>query len=253
MHAPPMTTSAPTHMAGLPRPGAGRDRRRDLPVDGALPPELTGRYLRNGPNPLPGEPSRTGSSGTAWCTAYGCATGAPSGTATAGCARQALRGESLIKPDGTSTAPVGVANTHVIAHAGRIMRWSRAASRTSSTPELATVGPCDFDGRLTTAMTAHPKTDPRDRRAALLRLRVRAAVPHLPPALARRASSSRAREIAVPGADDDARLRHHRPARRLPRPADDVLPGAAPRGMPYGWDDAYGARIGVMPLTGRAR
>src|SRR5205807_438518 len=30
----------------------------DLPVEGALPPELQGRYLRNGPNPPPGrEPS----------------------------------------------------------------------------------------------------------------------------------------------------------------------------------------------------
>jgi carotenoid cleavage dioxygenase len=28
------------------------------------------------------------------------------------------------------------------------------------TRELATVGPCDFGGRLTTAMAAHPKEDP---------------------------------------------------------------------------------------------
>ena len=27
----------------------------DLPVAGLLPPELCGRYFRNGPNPLPGE------------------------------------------------------------------------------------------------------------------------------------------------------------------------------------------------------
>ena len=29
------------------------------------------------------------------------------------------------------------------------------------TPDLDTVGPMDFDGKLTTAFTAHPKTDPR--------------------------------------------------------------------------------------------
>ncbi|HEY1378960.1 MAG TPA: carotenoid oxygenase family protein, partial [Gemmataceae bacterium] len=28
----------------------------DLPVTGALPPQLTGLYLRNGPNPRPGSP-----------------------------------------------------------------------------------------------------------------------------------------------------------------------------------------------------
>ena len=63
----------------------------DLPVDGALPPELTGRYLRNGPNPLPGEPSRH------WFTGHGMVHGVrlrqagPSGTATAGCARRRWR------------------------------------------------------------------------------------------------------------------------------------------------------------------
>jgi len=52
-----MTTSAPIHMAGHLAPVPDEIDAVDLPVDGALPPELTGRYLRNGPNPLPGEPS----------------------------------------------------------------------------------------------------------------------------------------------------------------------------------------------------
>jgi len=38
-----------------PRPGPDEIDAVDLPVDGVLPSELTGRYLRNGPNPLPGE------------------------------------------------------------------------------------------------------------------------------------------------------------------------------------------------------
>ena len=48
----------PLHMAGHLAPVPDEIDAVDLPVDGALPPELTGRYLRNGPNPLPGEPSR---------------------------------------------------------------------------------------------------------------------------------------------------------------------------------------------------
>ena len=60
-----MTTSAATHMAGYLAPVPDEIDAVDLPVDGALPPELTGRYLRNGPNPLPGEPSRH------WFTGHG--------------------------------------------------------------------------------------------------------------------------------------------------------------------------------------
>ena len=95
------------------------------------------------------------------------------------------------------------------------------------TPELDTVGPCDFDGRLTTAMTAHPKTDPVTGELHFF------GYGFAPPFLtyhrlsARRASSSRAPRSTVPGADDDARLRDHRPARRVPRPADDVLARSA--------------------------
>src|SRR6476620_8444295 len=53
VHASPMTTSAATHMSGYLAPVPDEIDALDLPVDGALPPELTGRYLRNGPNPLP--------------------------------------------------------------------------------------------------------------------------------------------------------------------------------------------------------
>ena len=56
-----VTTPAPTPIGRRPELG-GRFApvpdeidAVDLPVEGTLPPELTGRYLRNGPNRLPGE------------------------------------------------------------------------------------------------------------------------------------------------------------------------------------------------------
>ena len=63
----------------------------DLPVEGTIPLELEGRFLRNGPNPL--GPCRTwrrttGSRATGWSTGCACATVAPSGTELAGCARR---------------------------------------------------------------------------------------------------------------------------------------------------------------------
>ena len=71
----------------------------------------------------------------------------------------------------------------MIAHAGRIMALVESSFPHVLTPELATVGPCDFDGRLTTAMTAHPKTDPVTGELHFFGYGVRAAVPDLPPAL----------------------------------------------------------------------
>ena len=52
------------------------------------------------------------------------------------------------------------ANTHVLAHAGRIWALEEGHLPYELTPELDTVGCDDFGGRLTTAFTAHPKLCP---------------------------------------------------------------------------------------------
>src|SRR5690242_13915698 len=125
----------------------------DLPVEGALPPELTGRYVRNGPNRLPGEePGHL-------FTAHGMLHGVRLREGRAEWYRnrwvrtRALEGASMIGPDGTVDRSVGGANTHVVAHAGRIMALVDSSLPHVLTPEHATVGPCDFDRRLTAAMT----------------------------------------------------------------------------------------------------
>src|SRR4029079_485773 len=247
VHASPMTTSAATHMAGHLAPVPDEIDAVDLPADGALPPELTGRYLRNGPNPLPGEPSRH------WFVGHGMVHGIRLRDGRAEryrnrCVRtRGLRGEWMIKPDGTVARSVGVANTHVIAHAGRIMALVESSFPHVLTPELATVGPCDFDGRLTTAMTAHPKTDPATGELHFF------GYGFAPPFLTyHRLSAWRERVtsacIAVPGPTmmhDFATTARH--AVFLDLPMTFSLQRLS-TGMPYGWDDAYGARIGLMPL-----
>jgi carotenoid cleavage dioxygenase-like enzyme len=243
-----MTTSAPLHMAGHLAPVPDEIDAFDLPVDGALPPELTGRYLRNGPNPLPGEPSRH------WFLGHGMVHGIRLRDGRAEWYRnrwvrtKALQGESMIKPDGTVDRSVGVANTHVIAHAGRIMALVESSFPHVLTPELATVGPCDFDGRLTTAMTAHPKTDPVTGELHFF------GYGFAPPFLTYHRLSAAGElvtsaEIAVPGPTmmhDFAITDRH--AVFLDLPMTFSLSRLA-TGMPYGWDEAYGARIGLMPLA----
>ena len=48
----------------------------------------------------------------------------------------------------------------MLEHAGRLLALVENGFPYEITRELDTVGPCDFDGRLTSAMTAHPKCDP---------------------------------------------------------------------------------------------
>ncbi|MDN5916006.1 MAG: carotenoid oxygenase family protein [Pseudonocardia sp.] len=220
---------------------------RDLPVHGALPPELTGRYLRNGPNPRPGE------STAHWFTGHGMVHGVRLRDGRAEWYRnrwvrtRSLTGEKMIGPDGTFDRRVGVANTHVLAHAGKIMALVESGYPHVLTPDLDTVGTCDFDGRLTTAMTAHPKTDPVSGELHFF------GYSPMPPFLTYHRLSAAGElvtsaEIAVPGPTmmhDFAITDRHAVFLDLPMTFQlDRLD----RGMPYGWDDAYGARIGVMPL-----
>jgi len=52
------------------------------------------------------------------------------------------------------------AGTHIIEHAGRLLALCEANYPFELTADLDTVGAYDFSGKLRTAMTAHPKTDP---------------------------------------------------------------------------------------------
>jgi carotenoid cleavage dioxygenase len=56
--------------------------------------------------------------------------------------------------------PPAPANTSVIAQAGRLFALVEVALPTQVSSDLSTLGPFDFDGRLTGSFTAHPKIDP---------------------------------------------------------------------------------------------
>ena len=221
---------------------------RDLPVHGTLPPELTGRYLRNGPNPRPGEPAAH------WFAGHGMVHGIRLREGRAEWYRnrwmrtRALAGERMVGADGTIDRRVGVANTHVLAHGGTLLALVESSYPHVLTPDLDTVGTCDFDGRLRTAMTAHPKTDPVTGDLHFF------GYSPVPPFLTYHRLSAagelvRSAEIAVPGPTmmhDFAITDRHAVFLDLPMTFQLEL---LERGMPYGWDDGYGARIGVMALA----
>ncbi|HVA07765.1 MAG TPA: carotenoid oxygenase family protein [Acidimicrobiales bacterium] len=137
----------------------------ELRVTGSLPPELSGRYLRNGPNPvLAPDPSTYH-----WFTGDGMVHGLRLRDGRAEWYRNRwVRSGPVAEALGEERPPGPVhagmdfaANTNVIGHAGRTFAIVEAGSVPYElTDELDTVGACDFDGTLSGGYTAHPKRDP---------------------------------------------------------------------------------------------
>ncbi|WP_028926334.1 carotenoid oxygenase family protein [Pseudonocardia acaciae] len=238
----------PLHVTGHLAPVPDEIDAIDLPVEGALPPELVGRYLRNGPNPLPGQPSRH------WFAGHGMVHGIRLDGGHARWYRnrwvrtKALAGQSAMRPDGSFDLTVGEANTSVIAHAGKILTLVESGLPHVITPELRTLGTSDFDGRLTTAMTAHPKTDPvtGDLHFFGYSLVAPFLTYHRLSASGELVTSA---PITVPGPTmmhDFAITDRHAVFLDLPMTFN---PERGDHPLPFDWDESYGARIGVMPLA----
>ncbi|GDY53006.1 hypothetical protein SVIO_036290 [Streptomyces violaceusniger] len=187
--AKPGEPARPPYLSGHYAPVAVESTVWGLTVHGSLPPELTGRYLRNGHNPPPGVvPShwfkgsgmvhglrlcegraewyrnrwvRTPALHDAEAAANGKGAAAGGGGPAAGDGgADAGDGGADAGDGGADDLTASVAGTHVIEHAGRILALQEANLPYELTPELATVGAYDFGGKLNRAMTAHPKEDP---------------------------------------------------------------------------------------------
>ncbi|MGI5486388.1 carotenoid oxygenase family protein [Microtetraspora malaysiensis] len=220
----------------------------DLPVTGTLPPALTGRYLRNGPNPLPGQDPGHWFVGEGMIHGVRLRDGRAEWYRNRWVRSRHMDGVPFVGPDGVDLTALPV-NTHVIRHAGRILALVEQGLPYEIGGELQTLGPCDFGGRLTTAMTAHPKEDPRT--GELHFFGYGFAPPYLTyHRLDAAGELVESRPVEVPGSTmmhDFAVTEHFVVWLDLPVVFDLGLLGD---GMPYRWDDGYGARLGVMPRDG---
>jgi carotenoid cleavage dioxygenase-like enzyme len=133
--------AAPFHLTGAYAPVLEERTLGELAVDGTLPPELRGTYVRNGPNP------RDGAS-PAWFAGEGMLHG--------------VRLEDGVAKWYRNRWMTGVRgpNTSVVRHGGRILALVEAALPVEVDGQLETVGRFDFGGQLPRAMIAHPKTCP---------------------------------------------------------------------------------------------
>ncbi|WP_210588714.1 carotenoid oxygenase family protein [Streptomyces sp. GESEQ-35] len=242
-------TALPPYLRGRFAPVPEEHSAADLTVRGALPPDLDGRYLRNGPNPPPGRYRGHRFTGPGMLHGIRLRDGRAEWYRNRWVLTRQLAGYPFIREDFTIDLAVTPANTHVIRHAGIVLALCEVGLPYWVSPSLETVGPYDFAGRLTTAMTAHPKEDPVTGELHLF------GTGFTPPYLTYHRVTAEgllldSRPVDVPGPTmmhDFAITEHHVVWLDLPVVFDPAL---ARRGaLPYRWDEEYGARLGVMSRT----
>lgn len=151
----------PFHLRGNYAPVATESTVVDLEVTGSIPSALSGRYFRNGPNPHTGKSAH-------WFMGDGMIHGTRLDGGRAEWYRNRwVQTRALTEPgvrdmsdEGVIDRTVGQSNTHIVRHADRVLALVESSFPFELTPELDTIGPYDFDGKLDTAMTAHPKICP---------------------------------------------------------------------------------------------
>jgi len=226
----------------------------DLPVTGRLPDELTGRYLRIGPNPWPAPEGPYH-----WFTGDGMVHGVALGGGQARWYRNRwVRTTGMAEklgepaPQGPEPPMFDASNTNVLGHAGRVLALTEGCMPYELTAELDTVGRHDFGGPLPSGFTAHPKVDPVS--GELLGFAygfdhpyVRYHVIGPDGALVRSAEL----DTAGPTMMHDFAVTEHFAVFfdlpvlfRMELAMDPSVP------FPFTWDDDYGARVGLLPKDG---
>ncbi len=250
------TEEKPWHLSGNNAPVFDEVTLTDLEVKGAIPPELSGRYFRNGANPQTGFSDH-------WFSGDGMVHGIEVNNGKAQWYRNRYvrtpmhanpdkaRMDLYLNPETLAfDHNVSTANTHVIGHAGKILALEEGSFPYELTQQIDTVGPHTYDGKLTTAMTAHPKVCAET--GELLFFGYSSMPPYL---VYHRATADgqlvQSTEITVNGPTmmhDFVVSRNYSIFMDLPMVFDMEL--AMSGGMPIRWSDDYPARMGVMPRAG---
>jgi len=242
-----VTTQTPFHLDGNYAPVIEEVTDFGLGVTGAIPEALDGLYVRNGPNP------RTGQS-PHWFLGDGMIHGVRLRGGKADWYRNRwVQTRPLNEPDavmigddGSVDMTVGVANTHVVRHAGRILALVESSFPHELTADLDTVGVYDFAGKLSSAMTAHPKICPVTGEMHFFGYGF--FEPYLTYHRVAADGSlvqSEVIDVAGPTMIHDFSITETQVI-FMDLPVVFDLELAMRATMPYRWDDSYAARIGVM-------
>lgn len=220
----------------------------NLAVDGAIPRELDGWYLRNGPNPR--------QSTAHWFTGDGMIHGVRIESGVAKWYRNRwVRTDSFVddfplyNADGSRNLRASIANTHVVNHAGKTLALVESSLPYRITNDLETIGAYDFGGKLIDSMTAHPKICP-----VTGELHFFGYGSLFEPYVTYHRADANGELVINRPVDVKAHTMMHDFAitathvifMDLPVVFNLDIALAAKGAMPYRWDDAYGARFGVL-------
>ncbi|KAB8318808.1 9-cis-epoxycarotenoid dioxygenase [Tolypothrix campylonemoides VB511288] len=144
-----------------------------LEVIGELPPDLSGMFVRNGPNP-----QWTPIGKYHWFDGDGMLHGVRISNGKATYRNRYVRTKAwkienevskavwtgLLEPPKKNSLPKPIknpANIALVWHAGQLLAlWEAGAPHAIRVPELKTIGEHTYNGKLVSAVTAHPKVDP---------------------------------------------------------------------------------------------
>lgn len=244
-------------LTGIHEPLHGERTLFDLPVTGTIPAELSGRYVRIGPNPFKPDPR-----GHHWFVGDGMVHGVRlSGGKAEWYRNRYIRSQSLEAVGGPAAAPGprrgrrDMVNTNIIQIAGKTTALVEAGSFPAElTDELETRAYSDFGGGLKGPFTAHPHEDPLT--GEFHAITYDAMTPDRVYHVALDASGKVLRELAIPvnngpSIHDCAITARYVAVFDLPVTFSmkSLLAGHA---FPYRWNDAHRARVGLLPRGGGA-
>ncbi|AKJ67906.1 hypothetical protein PATSB16_17630 [Pandoraea thiooxydans] len=243
--------------SGQLRPLEAETSVTDLAVEGALPPELDGLYVRNSFNP---HPALSGGDGVPAHLFLG--DGMIHGVRlAAGRAcwyrNRWVRTQSLAAATGQAALPGPLdrrwvphnpANLNVIAHAGRLLALCDVGMPYALNSDLETQGCYDFDGQLAANMSAHPKRDPATGELHFVNYRPwRPWVTYFCADPAGRIVRRQAIDVAGATAMHDFAITR-RFAVFIDQPLVFERPPRPGGGLPFCWDGGYAMRLGLLEL-----
>ncbi|MFN4224931.1 MAG: carotenoid oxygenase family protein [Hyphomonas sp.] len=244
------TTALPWHLRGNWAPLPDDRTETQLEVEGAIPPELNGTYIRTGPNPKSGTSAH-------WFLGDGMVHGIRLRQGKAEWYRNRfVQTPNITEPEGRGKRGDlrrGTGNTHVLVHGQEILCLNESAWPWRIDQDLNTLGVQNYGGALTSSMTAHPKVCPET--GELLAFSY---FSFTPPYLhyIRVGADGQLKQlegIDVPNMvmmHDFAITRNYVIFLDLPLV---FKPELLASGMPFKFDPSAGARIGVMPRNGSNR
>lgn len=230
--------------------------RYDLAVEGAIPLQLNGRYLRTGPNPI----HVANRSNHHWFVGHGMVHGVELAEGKAIWYKNrwimspeiaSVRGVEPVPAPANPTAFDGSGNTNVFQHAGRIFAANELSLPYELDPSLETLKREDFGGPLPAGMVAHPKWDSSTGEMHTIAYHFEA--PYLRyHVVDREGNLVRTQEIDVAGpvmAHDFAITDNYVVFFDLPV-VFNMEAAMSGYQLPYLWDDSYTPRVGFKSRQG---